>query len=125
MSGDTKTITKTEEIDYTSIDLVKIQVCSDRCHAILTSNLSFMFAFFVGFSILLFSLQSPIREVGFIFLMIGTFGLSLYISWNYRQDLRTISTMIEMIKEGIELPKLEELTQKTMKNLRKELEVKK
>jgi hypothetical protein len=114
---------KTEKESNRDIDLVKIQIHADRCHAVLTSALSFIFVFFslvvifygvlyqnVNFtSVTAFLTAFNIWYVG-TFTIIGVTLIFLFVvRKNYLKNIRAISDMMEAVKEGKDLPPLDEL----------------
>ena len=103
------------------IDLLKVKVYADQRHAIFTLLTSFILAFFITVSVFLYTLFYQ----GLIFLDAWIGGLilvwcftivSLYVVINlvYKSDFKRISDMIEMIKQGKELPILEKLGRKEL-----------
>jgi len=96
-------------------DLLKVQVYSDHCLAKLASYLSFVFALLIGGLIIFYTmfyehLFSPV-EWGFSVIIItsSAFILIIPIGRTYRKEFQNISDMIETIRQGKELSKLEEL----------------
>jgi len=106
------------------IELLKIQIHADRCHAVLTSALSFIFVFFslvvIFYGVLYQNLNFTSITAfltAFNIWYIGTFTITgvtiifLFVVRNsYLKNIKAISEMIEAVKEGRELPKLEELS---------------
>jgi len=98
-----------------STELLKIQVYSDFSHTKATIMFSFAFAFFIGFSVLFYTLfydkvLSPEVWGGSLIIIIAFTVYALYvIIRDYNTNLKRISDMIEIVREGKELPKLEKL----------------
>jgi uncharacterized membrane protein YkgB len=118
MTEENKTHRKTEKPDNQSIDLMKVQIYADRCHAKFTSLLSFVFGYFLTLIVLFYSVlyqnlgPSPVTtwEVGLISTMVSTFGFLAYILWDYSKDVKAISEMMETVEQGKRLPKLSEFS---------------
>jgi len=98
------------------IDLVKVQMCADFSHANFSALLSFVFGYFIALIILSTTIlfqNYPFSQlvwlVGMIGAFISTIGFLALITWDYMRDIKTISKMIEAIKEGKQLPRLSEL----------------
>jgi hypothetical protein len=98
-----------------NIELLKIQICSERAHVRLTYLISTTFAIFLGFAVLFYTLfyenVLPLVgiSVGIIILLVGTVYEIYRIRKRYQKELKKISDMIEMVKEGKLLPRLDEL----------------
>ena len=115
MTEENKTAKK---VDAGTIDLMKVQIYADRCHAKFTSLLSFIFGYFLTLIVLFYSVlyqnlgPSPVTtwEVGLIGTVVSTFGFLAYILWDYSKDVKAISEMIETVEEGKRLPKLSEFS---------------
>ena len=97
------------------IELLKIQIFSEHIHTRFTTIITTSYAIVVGFSVLFFSLfygnLFPLFAfvVAMIALLTGA-GYQIYrVRRNYMKTLRDISQMVETVKEGKELPKLEEM----------------
>jgi hypothetical protein len=97
------------------IEMLKIQIFSEHIHTRFTTIITTSYAIVVGFSVLFFSLfyGNLFPPVGFAIAMIALLtgaGYQVYrIRRNYMKTLKDISQMVETVKEGKELPKLEEL----------------
>jgi len=97
------------------VDLLKVKIYSDRCHTRSTTFLSINFAICIGLWILggtLFFEQMIPTEQWYlmaIILSIYIIFIIIYILETYKKEFKKISGMIEMIRQGNELPKLEEL----------------
>lgn len=110
---------KPEKENNRDINLVKIQIYSDRIHAIFASLLAFVLALFVGLSILFTTVlyenlgPSPIITygVGIIGTLIFAFISIPYLSKNYYKNYKKISEKLEEIKEGKDLETLEKLSE--------------
>jgi len=102
-------------------DLLKVQIYSDHCLAKLTSLVSFVCALFIGCIILFYTLFyehlfSPVEwEFSVILITSSAFILIYAIGRDYRKEFQNISDMIETIRQGKELPKLEELGKRKKK----------
>lgn len=100
-----------------NVELLKVQIYAQHSHAKLTSVLSFIFVFFISFSVLFYTIlfgnlgPTPILtwQIGLTALLVFTIGSLVVILWSYTEDFKKISNMIEIVKEGKELPKLEKL----------------
>jgi hypothetical protein len=107
-------IDRTKRTDR-DIELTKIHICSEHAHARYTTVLSTSFALFVGFLVVFWTLFSenvlPLEAFGFgvTILSAGTLFEVYRIRRGFWQKLKRISDMIEAVKKGEELPKLEEL----------------
>jgi hypothetical protein len=105
-----------------TVDLLKIQIYADRSHAKLTSLLSFIFAYFIGLMVLFYTVlyqglgPSPVTTwvVGLIGTAVSTIAFLIYVLWDYYQDFKAMSRMIEAVKEGKSLPELEKLSRKSV-----------
>jgi hypothetical protein len=103
-------------------DLLKVQIYADRSHAKLTSLLSFIFAYFIGLMVLFYTVLyqglGPSPFVTWVVGLVGTMGsvaaFLAYVLWDYVEDVKTISRMIEAIKQGKPLPELEKLSRKNV-----------
>jgi hypothetical protein len=103
-----------------TIDLLKIQIYADHSHTVLASRLSFLFAYFIGLMVLFYTVlyqglgPSPVTTwiVGLIVTIGSTIAFLIYILWDYCEDVKAISRMIEAAKEGKPLPELEKLSRK-------------
>lgn len=97
------------------IELLKVQIYADRCHNRFISLLTIPWAFFISFSIVFFTLylENTISLRVFLALEILVGVFLLYESYTTRKDykkgLKNVSEMIEIVKEGKELPRLEDL----------------
>lgn len=97
------------------IELLKIQVCSERAHAKYTTVVTTSFAIFIGFLVVLYTLlfQNVTPLYGFIVgvttLTICTMYELYRVRRGFRKDIKKISDMIEAVKKGKQLPKLEQL----------------
>ena len=106
---------KESEKTVSNVELLKVQIFAEKCHANLTIKLSFEFGLLLAFSVVLYTLYSEKNfslvqtGIGFVVLI---FFCSIYIVSTvrgYNKELKKISDMIEIVKEGKELPKLEDL----------------
>jgi membrane protein implicated in regulation of membrane protease activity len=98
-----------------SIELLKIQIFSEHIHTRFTTIITASYAIVVGFSVLFFTLfyGNLLQLVGFavamIVLLMGASYQVYRVRRNYMKTLREISQMVEAVKEGKELPKLDEM----------------
>ena len=107
---------KTEKTNNRDIDLVKTQIYTDRVNAFFTTYSSFMLAVLAGGIVLALTIRYsniPYAEIVSptlmgIFLVFATVGL-VFLNRNYAGDIEAISKMIETVKEGQELPPLNEI----------------
>jgi hypothetical protein len=98
-----------------SLELLKIQIFSERAHAKLTTQVTNTYAIFIGFVAFFYTLfyENVVPLVGF------TMGLAIFLTGTvyetyrvrqvFKKDIKKISDMMETVKEGKELPKLEDL----------------
>ena len=112
------------------VELLKIQFLSRRCHAVLTTNFSLAVGLLIGFGIALWTVQienlgpTPMASTlvwgfGTIMLVVSTFAMVIMILKDYNRSVQKISEMIEIVKEGKELPRLEKLRKMKLEDLRK------
>ena len=109
--------TKTSTVKNTdnSIDLLKIQIYSERAHTRLTTQVTNTYAIFIGFVVLFYTLfyENVIPLFGFTtglaIFAAGTVYETYHVRQAFRKDIKKISDMMETVKEGKELPKLEDL----------------
>jgi predicted histidine transporter YuiF (NhaC family) len=105
---------RTKNLDN-SLELVKIQIYSDRAHQRLTTQITNMYAIFIGFVVFFYTLyyENVIPLFGFIIGLIiflaGTVYQTYHVRQVFKRDVKKISGMIETVKEGKELPRLEDL----------------
>lgn len=107
-NGERKAIDKDAE-------LLKVQIYAERCHTKFTLFVSLLFGILIAFAIALFTLLHE-RHISFLqfsasFLFVFGFCF-LYVYYtmkDYKESFKEISHMIEKVKEGEELPKLENL----------------
>ena len=97
------------------VELLKIQIFSERAHAKLSTQVSNTYAIFVGFVAFFYTLfyENVIPVYGFTIGLAIFFAGTVYETYHVRQvfkkDIKKISDMMETVREGRELPKLEEL----------------
>jgi len=97
------------------IELMKIQIFSERCHARLTTQVTNTYAIFIGFVVFFYTLfyENVIPLLGFIIGLTTFLACTVYETYHVRQvfkrDVKKISDMIVAVKEGKELPTLEKL----------------
>jgi hypothetical protein len=97
-----------------SIELLKIQIFSERAHSRLTSQITNTYALLVGFVVLFYTLcyENVIPLTGFILGLMMFLAGTVYEIYHARQifkrDVKRISDMIEAVKNGKELPRLED-----------------
>ena len=98
-----------------SFELVKIQIYSERAHSRLTSQITNTYAVFIGFLVFFYTLfyENVVPMLGFTFglaiFLAGTVLETYHVRQVFRRDIKKISDMIETVKKGNQLPKLEEL----------------
>ncbi len=97
------------------LDLVKIQIFSEGAHSRHTSQITNTYALFIGFVVFFYTLfyENVVPMFGFsiglaIFLA-GTLFETYHVRRVFKRDIKKISDMIETVKKGNQLPKLEEL----------------
>ena len=98
-----------------SIELLKIQIFSERAHSRLTTQVTNSYALFIGFVVFFYTLfyENVLPLLGFtigltVFLA-GTVYETYHVRQVFKRDAKKISDMIETVKEGKELPRLEDL----------------
>ena len=97
-----------------SIELLKIQIFSERAHSRLTSQITNTYALLAGFVVLFYTLfyENVITLTGFIIgltmFLAGTIFETYYARRVFKRDVKRISDMIEAVKGGKELPRLED-----------------
>lgn len=107
--------TRESKKTVSDVDLVKIQIYTEDLHTRLTLLLTFILGLLFTFSVAfytfltegLFSILQFLVVFGFLYSMCFLYMVS-YIR-GYNRDFKRISEMIEMVKEGRELPRLEDL----------------
>ena len=98
-----------------SAELLKIQIFSERAHQRLTTRVTNVYAAFLGFVVFFYTLyyENVIPLLGFIIgltvFLAGTVYETYHVSHIFKRDVKKISEMIEAVKDGKELPKLEDL----------------
>jgi predicted histidine transporter YuiF (NhaC family) len=98
-----------------SLELLKIQIFSERAHQRLTTQVTNLYAIFVAFVAFFYTLfyENVIPLFGFVIGLIIFLAGTVYNTYHVRQvfkrDVKKISGMIETVKEGKELPRLEDL----------------
>jgi len=98
-----------------SIESLKIQIFSERAHQRLTTRVTNTYAIFIGFVVFFYTLfyENVIPLLGFIIgltvFLAGTVYETYHVGQVFKRDVKKISDMIEAVKEGKELPKLEDL----------------
>lgn len=103
-------------------DLLKIQVVSENCHTIFTAKSSVIVGALIGFLVLFYTLlyNGTFSPLTFWLCFFGWSGVCVYyirkISKEYSIALRSISDMIEKVKQGEALPPLKNLVDSTEKN---------
>lgn len=103
------------EKTVSNVELLKVQIFAEKCHTNLTIKLSFEFGLLLAFSVVLYTLYSEknfsLVQTGIGFVVV-IFFCGIYIVSTvrgYNKEFKKISDMIEIVKEGKELPKLEDL----------------
>ena len=98
-----------------SLELLKIQIFSERAHQRLTTQVTNTYAMFIGFIVFFYTLfyENAIPLIGLTIGLIVFLAGVVYEIYHVRQvfkgDVKRISGMIETIKEGKDLPRLEDL----------------
>ena len=97
------------------IELLKIQIFAEQTHTRFTTIVTTTYAIVVGFSVVFLSLfiENVFPLGGFAIAMITLLGASAFqvyrIRQNYAKTLKQISSMVEAVKVGKELPELDQL----------------
>ena len=97
-----------------SIELLKIQIFSESAHQRLTSQITNTYALLVGFVVLFYTIfyENVIPLTGFVIgitmFLAGTVFEIYYARRIFKRDVKKISDMIEAVKKGKELPRLED-----------------
>jgi hypothetical protein len=110
---------KAQQIETRDIDLVKIQIYADKCHTSLAFGLSFAAVLF-GFAAVFVSLYyQSLMQFNTLFAIVGDVGMVAILSSSiivagysrqkYQKDSERIANMLEAVKEGKQLPILNEL----------------
>ncbi len=111
----TESQTDTERNPNRDLDLVKIQIFSERANSRHTTQITNTYAFFIGFVVFFYTLfyENVIPIYGFYICLTIFLAGTLYETYHVRQvftkDIKKISDMIETVKKGNQLPKLEDL----------------
>jgi hypothetical protein len=111
---------KTQTINE-SIEMAKVHIFSENVHEKHTSAITNAYAFFLGIFIVLFSLfvekAIPLYAFGFgaAVLLVVTIYERYLVEKAFTRDLKKTSELIEQVKAGSELPKLENLLKKNKK----------
>jgi membrane protein implicated in regulation of membrane protease activity len=98
-----------------SIELLKIQIFSERAHSRLTTQVTNTYAIFIGFIAFFYTLfyenVLPLSgfTIGVAVFLAGTVCETYHVRQVFKRDVKKISNMIETVKEGKELPRLEDL----------------
>jgi hypothetical protein len=105
---------KAKKVDK-DVELVKIHVFSERPHTRYTTIVTTSYAIFVGFVVVFYTLffehvyNLDVFVLGVTVLTGGTAYEIYRVHRAYRKALKKTSDLIEAVKKGRELPKLEEL----------------
>jgi hypothetical protein len=114
---------KAQQIGEKEIDLVKIQIYTDECHAILSAWISFalvVFSLIVIFYPLYVqaTLEGKPYSISGLVGLVGTLGMVLFAciylyksSQKYNRNLGKISRMINAVQKGKHLPDLDKLNE--------------
>ena len=110
---------KTRQIGSTEIELLKIQIQTDKSHTRYTSALSVTFACFsiIAVFIGLYYQGITTKNLTLIFVgVLGFIGILLLTNFfldkakrSYTERLKKVSEMIEKVKKGEQLPPLDQL----------------
>lgn len=103
-------------------ELLKVQIYADGCHTSSTIKLSFVLGVLIGFSVFLYTVF--FENLISVFVWGVSLGCIVFFCFyylasivrGYNDELKKISGMIEMIKQGKELPTLEKLGRKVGTN---------
>ena len=97
------------------IELMKIQIFSERAHVKLTTQVTNTYAIFIGFVAFFYTLfyENVVPLAGFtiglaIFLA-GTVYETYHVRRVFRSDVEKISDMMDAVEKANELPKLDDL----------------
>ncbi len=107
--------TETTKNPDKSLELVKIQIFSERANSRMTSQITNTYAIFIGFLIFFYTLfyEKVIPVVGFsigiALFLAGTIYQTYHVRQVFKRDIKKISDLIEAVKKGNQLPKLEDL----------------
>jgi len=94
---------------------MKIQIFSERANTKLTTQVTNTYAIFIGFVVFFYTLfyENVVPLSGLIIGLTIFFAGTIYETYHVRQvfkkDIKRISDMLETVKQGKELPRLEEL----------------
>jgi hypothetical protein len=121
-SGNEETQSSKKKRASKTTDLLKVQIYADRSHAKLTSLLSFIFAYFTGLMVLFYTVlyqglgPSPVTTwvVGLIGTAVSTVAFLVWVLWDYFEDVKAMSRMIEAVQRGKSLPELAKLSRKSV-----------
>jgi len=97
------------------LELLKIQIYSERAHSRLATQVTNTYAIFIGFIVFFYTLfyENVLPMFGFTIglaiFVAGTIYETYHIRQVFKRDIKKISDMIETVKKGKELPKLEDL----------------
>jgi positive regulator of sigma E activity len=106
------------------VDLVKAQICHEFCINTSISKISYILSWFLTMALIFLSfpvqgLNGNIQFIVGTIAIFGIIGVIAYAFWciksysrEYNQRLKKISEMLEEVKQGRELPKLEVLLEK-------------
>jgi hypothetical protein len=98
-----------------NVELTKIHIFSEHTHERLSTSITTIYAFFVGFLALFFTFyySNIIPLFGFILaitvFIAGTVYETIHVRSLYEKNINKISEMIEIVKESKELPSLKDL----------------
>lgn len=96
------------------IELLKIQIFSERAHSKLTTQVTSTYAIFIGFIAFFYTLfyedVLPLWgfTIGITVFLAGTVYETYHVRQVFKRDVKKISDMIEAVKGGKELPRLED-----------------
>lgn len=107
--------THVSRIPDKSLELLKIQIYSERAHSRLTAQVTNTYAIFIGFVVFFYTLfyENVLPLFGF------TFGLGIFVAGTiyetyrvrqvFKREIKKISDMLETVRERKGLPRLEDL----------------
>jgi len=97
-------------------ELAKIQIYAEQRHTVVSVMASAIFAVLISFAVVFYTLYfqknitPTVFGVSLTVLYSASFAYVVKIVADYKEDLKRMSDMMEAIKEGKELPRLDELS---------------
>jgi hypothetical protein len=112
---------KTQQVENRDVDLVKVQIYADSCHAFLTSRLSFLFVVFSLVGVFYGLYYQGLFESNILKQLTGLLlvGLILVLfvfqsireKQRYDKDWKRIAGILEAVNKGKGLPPLDKLNE--------------